>query len=206
MNGFLHHNLADRHKISNWLVSLDCNIIQLQNILALTDCLKPTAVCWGAFLMACSNLIWASEYSNWMALMRPEMKAVICIYTHTPKHTSMTDKRLCSCRAGQPLQTTSKYTVPSLPVWVNRQFYAVTYFFFSTQRTGQIALEWNTAKLVTVTVTTECAITFKWHSESFLTSNKSTVKHPRWDSLSRSTHLCNTKSVPTHCWTHVLGR
>lgn len=37
----------------------------------LTVCLKPTAVCWGALRRALVIVLRASEYSNWMALIRP---------------------------------------------------------------------------------------------------------------------------------------
>ena len=38
----------------------------------LTVCLKPTAVCWGAFRIACNKFLCASEYSNCIALIRPK--------------------------------------------------------------------------------------------------------------------------------------
>ena len=38
---------------------------------ALTVCLKPTALCWGAFLRACNRYLWASEYSNCDDLILP---------------------------------------------------------------------------------------------------------------------------------------
>lgn len=44
--------------------------------LKLTVCLKPTAVCCGAFLRALVKVLRASEYSSWMALIRP-------VNTHT---------------------------------------------------------------------------------------------------------------------------
>lgn len=40
-------------------------------VCAPTVCLKPTAVCWGAFLRALVRVLRASEYSSWMALIRP---------------------------------------------------------------------------------------------------------------------------------------
>lgn len=36
-----------------------------------TVCLNPTAVCCGAFLRALVRVLLASEYSSWMALIRP---------------------------------------------------------------------------------------------------------------------------------------
>lgn len=41
---------------------------------ALTVCLKPTAVCWGALRSALVRVLRASEYSSWMALIRPAEK------------------------------------------------------------------------------------------------------------------------------------
>lgn len=38
---------------------------------ALTVCLKPTAVCCGALRSVLVMVLRASEYSSWMALIRP---------------------------------------------------------------------------------------------------------------------------------------